>query len=62
MTTGGGGKRYIAMSVPKNDDDGAFWFVFDMATRRSVEEVTDFGTANRRARELNAEQKGARDV
>jgi len=46
-------KRYTVMSVPKNDDAGAFWFVVDLKDRKTIEMPT-LHAANAHARELNA--------
>lgn len=46
--------RYITMSIPKSEEEGgAFWFVFDIKTRRTVAEVSSYDEAAAKARQLN---------
>jgi hypothetical protein len=51
-------ERFITMSIPKNEDEGAFWFVYDTKLRRSVAEVDSYDAAVAKVRELR--QKGTR--
>lgn len=50
--------RYISMSIPKSEEEGgAFWFVFDTKTRKTVAEVSSYDEAKARASECNRNAK-----
>ncbi len=47
-------KRYVTVSVPHRDDEGADWFVYDRYTFRSVMRCATHDVARKTAREMNA--------